>query len=143
MERAVVLPMAVACIVTTPLGILAIHVLDPAQGRRLIGAVVLARGLALLAGLRRNGVARLLPTTLVGGAGGILNGLAGMGGPPPQGLVQPPAWSISGRPTRAARPGSAAHQAKFQTKPSPLRDTRPADEPGKCELKTSAPESAI
>jgi uncharacterized membrane protein YfcA len=82
MERAVVLPMAVACIVTTPLGILAIQVLDPAQGRRLIGAVVLASGLALLAGLRRNGVARLLPTTLVGGAGGILNGLAGMGGPP-------------------------------------------------------------
>ncbi len=82
MQRAIVLPMSFACIAATPLGMLAIAILDAAQGRRLIGIVVLLSGVALLAGIRRSGPARVGPTLLVGICGGVLNGLAGMGGPP-------------------------------------------------------------
>ena len=82
MQRGVVLPMSLACIAATPFGMLVIGILDAAQGRRLIGIAVLLSGLALLAGLRRHGAARVAPTLAVGVCGGLLNGLAGMGGPP-------------------------------------------------------------
>jgi uncharacterized protein len=82
MQRGVVLPMAVACALATPLGIVAVLILDPAVGHRLIGAVVMASGIALLSGYRRTRPPWLADTLLVGALSGILNGLAGIGGPP-------------------------------------------------------------
>ena len=91
MQRAVVLPMALACALATPIGVAAIVLVAPAFGRRLIGVAVLASGLALLSGWRRHGAPRLLGTLAVGAVGGILNGLAGIGGPPAA------LWLLAGR----------------------------------------------
>ena len=82
MQRDIVLPMASASAIATPLGIVAVMMLDPQAGRRVIGFGVLACGLALIGGWRRRGAPRLSGTLLVGAFGGILNGLAGIGGPP-------------------------------------------------------------
>lgn len=82
MQRDIVLPMAGASAIATPLGIVAVMMLDPQTGCRVIGLGVLACGVALMRGWRRKGSPRLSITLLVGVLGGILNGLAGIGGPP-------------------------------------------------------------
>lgn len=91
MQREVVLPMALACALATPFGVAAIVLVDPALGRRIIGLAVLASGAALLSGWRRFGPPRLASTLLVGAVGGVLNGLAGIGGPPAA------LWLLAGR----------------------------------------------
>ncbi len=91
MQRGVVLPMSLACALATPIGVAAIVLVAPTLGRRMIGFAVLASGLALLSGWRRRGTPRLLSTLVVGAVGGILNGLAGIGGPPAA------LWLLAGR----------------------------------------------
>lgn len=82
MQRGLVLPMAAAAAAATPLGVAAVLWLDAELVRRLVGAAVIGSGLLLLVGRRRQRPARLSSTLLVGAAGGVLNGLAGIGGPP-------------------------------------------------------------
>jgi len=82
MQRGLVLPMAAAATATIPLGMAAVLWLDAGLVRRLVGLAVVGSGLLLLAGWHRWGPARLPGTLAVGAAGGVLNGLAGIGGPP-------------------------------------------------------------
>jgi hypothetical protein len=91
MQRRIVLPMALASALATPLGVAAVILIDAALSRRMIGIAVLASGLALLSGWRRVGPPRLANTLLIGALGGILNGLAGIGGPPAA------LWLLAGR----------------------------------------------
>jgi uncharacterized membrane protein YfcA len=82
MQRGLVLPMAGAAAAATPLGVAAVLWLDAELVRHLVGLAVVGSGLLLLVGWRRQGPARLPGTLVVGAAGGVLNGLAGIGGPP-------------------------------------------------------------
>jgi len=82
MQRGLVLPMAGAAAVATPLGVAAVLWLEPELVRHLVGWAVVGSGLLLLVGWHRQGPARLPGTLVVGVAGGVLNGLAGIGGPP-------------------------------------------------------------
>ncbi len=91
MRRSIVLPMAAVSALATPLGVAAALTLDPLIERRAVGLAVLASGLALMAGWRRSGLPRPAATAAVGAAGGVLNGLAGIGGPPAA------VWLLSGR----------------------------------------------
>ncbi len=90
MERGVVLPMAAASVAATPIGLTTVLLVEPAAARRAVGLAVAAGGLLLLLGWRRRGEARLPGTLAVGAAGGVLNGLAGIGGPPAA------AWLLAG-----------------------------------------------
>ena len=91
MQPRVVLPMAAACAAATPAGIALILVLDPASGRRIVGTAVLLSGIALLVGWRRVRSPNLAATLLVGALSGVMNGLAGVGGPPAA------LWLLAGR----------------------------------------------
>ncbi len=91
MQPEVVLPMAAACALATPAGIALVLLVDPATGRRIIGVAVLASGIALLSGWRRLRPPRMTNTLLVGALSGIMNGLAGVGGPPAA------LWLLAGR----------------------------------------------
>lgn len=90
MERQVVLPMAAASIAATPLGLAAILLVEPGVMRRVVGLAVIGSAVLLLLGWRRRGEARLPGTLATGVAGGVLNGLAGIGGPPAA------AWLLAG-----------------------------------------------
>ena len=75
-------PMAAAALAVIPFGSLLLTALDGLVVRRVIGAIVLGFSVVLLAGWRYRG-GRSLPANLVVGAlGGLLTGLAGVGGPP-------------------------------------------------------------
>lgn len=67
---------------TTPLGVAVVLWLDAELARHLAGWAVVGSGLILLAGWRRQGPAQLPGTLVVGVVGGVLNELAGIGGPP-------------------------------------------------------------
>jgi hypothetical protein len=95
MRPQLVLPMAATCALATPAGIAMILVLDPATGRRIVGFAVLASGLALLAGWRRLGPPRMIATLMIGALSGLMNGLAGVGGPPAA------LWLLAGRDSAA------------------------------------------
>ena len=91
MQPRLVLTMATAAALATPAGIALVMVLEPAEGRRIVGLAVLTSGLALLGGWRRRRPPRLSATLLVGAVSGVMNGLAGVGGPPAA------LWLLAGR----------------------------------------------
>lgn len=66
----------------TPFGALLLRVIEPAPARVIIGVFVTATGLAMLAGFTRAIRNERLASAVVGFAGGITNGAAGMAGPP-------------------------------------------------------------
>lgn len=82
MERPVVLPMIGASLVLTPAGMLAIFWLQPDIVRTIIGFAVAASGLLMLLLVRRTFHVSSAGAVMVGAVGGVLNGLAGIGGPP-------------------------------------------------------------
>jgi uncharacterized membrane protein YfcA len=91
MQRNVVLPMAAASALATPVGVAAVLLMNPLLGREIIGLGVLCCGLVLISGWRRQHPARFVHTIAVGLVGGLLNGLAGIGGPPAA------LWILAGR----------------------------------------------
>ena len=110
MQPRVVLPMAAACAAATPAGIALILVLSPTSGRRIVGTAVLVSGIALLVGWRRKRAPGLAATLLVGALSGVMNGLAGVGGPPAA------LWLLAGRDGAARdRSGLIVYVALTQT----------------------------
>jgi uncharacterized membrane protein YfcA len=77
-----VAPMGIAAMVVIPFGSLLLTSLDGALVRRVIGAIVLGFSVALLAGWRYRGPRTLAANLIVGGLGGLLTGVAAVGGPP-------------------------------------------------------------
>jgi uncharacterized membrane protein YfcA len=69
-------------LVGTPLGVFLLGIVDADPLRLTIGAVVVLTGAALFAGLRWPIADERLASVLAGFAGGILNGMVGMAGPP-------------------------------------------------------------
>jgi uncharacterized protein len=69
-------------LVTTPVGVLLLHVVDPQPVRVLIGLIVVLSGSAMLAGMRRRFSNEGLASSLAGSGGGLMNGLVGLPGPP-------------------------------------------------------------
>ena len=81
-DRRVVLPLAAAAALATPLGAWILLSADGDALRRFIGGFVLVFGLLLMSGWRYHG-SRPLPLNLaVGTAAGLLKGATGMSGPP-------------------------------------------------------------
>jgi uncharacterized membrane protein YfcA len=66
----------------TPIGVLLLGVVDPEPLRLLIGLVVVFTGVAMLAGLKRTISDERMASGVAGAAGGMMNGLVGMAGPP-------------------------------------------------------------
>ena len=110
MQAGVILPMAGACALLTPVGIALVLLLDPASERRIVGGAILASGVALLCGWRRAKPPRLTQTMLVGALSGVMNGIAGVGGPPAA------LWLLAGRDGAARdRAGLIVYVALTQT----------------------------
>lgn len=82
-EKESVLPIALAAMVTTPLGLLALTAIPADQARLLIAAIAI--GAFVLVSLPTSATARppgRATSLLTGGAAGLLAGFAGMPGPP-------------------------------------------------------------
>lgn len=76
-----VLPMMLAAVAITPLGT-ALHLsLDPAIVKKIIAAIVLTMTLITLRGWVYRGPTGVWPSMAAGGTTGLINGLAGVGGP--------------------------------------------------------------
>lgn len=81
-EKRVVAPLALASILTTPLGAWLLINLDPADMRRAIAITVLGFVFILMLGWRYQRPPTLPVVLGVGTVGGVLSGGAGMGAPP-------------------------------------------------------------
>ena len=71
-----------AGLLSTPVGVLLLGVINPEPVRILIGLVVVLSGAAMLGGVRRQISDERLASGLAGTSGGLMNGLVGMAGPP-------------------------------------------------------------
>jgi uncharacterized protein len=96
-ERPVVLPICTAIIVTTPIGTWALVVTDPALMTVAISALVLLMVAVLASGWRLRGRIGKGKLIAAGVVGGLVQGLAGVGGPPVVAVA-------------LSRPGEAAQQ---------------------------------
>jgi uncharacterized membrane protein YfcA len=96
-ERAVVLPICTAIVVATPIGTWALVVTDPALMTVAISALVLLMVAMLAGGWRLRGRIGMGKLMAAGLAGGLVQGLAGVGGPPVVAVA-------------LSRPGEAAQQ---------------------------------
>jgi uncharacterized protein len=74
--------LVLAGLITTPVGVLLLDVVDPQPIRVLIGLIVVLSGTAMLAGIRRQFSNERLASGLAGSGGGLMNGLVGLPGPP-------------------------------------------------------------
>lgn len=81
-EKRVVAPLALASVLTTPLGAWLLINIDPADMRRVIALTVLGFVVILMAGWRYQKPPTLPVVIGVGAVGGVLSGSAGMGAPP-------------------------------------------------------------
>ena len=81
-EKRIVAPLALASVLTTPLGAWLLINLDPADMRRAIAITVLAFVAVLMLGWRSQRPPSLPVVSGVGTVGGVLSGGAGMGAPP-------------------------------------------------------------
>jgi hypothetical protein len=74
-------PMAAALLLFTPLGTMILIGVDPATVRRIIAALILAITLIMLRGWQYRGPRGAWPGAVAGGLGGMINGIAAIGGP--------------------------------------------------------------
>ena len=81
-EKRVVAPLALAAIVTTPLGAWLLINVDPQDMRRAIAITVLCFAVVLMVGWRYQRPPTLPVVLGIGAVGGVLSGGAGMGAPP-------------------------------------------------------------
>lgn len=81
-EKRIVAPLALASILTTPLGAWLLINIDPQDMRRAIAVTVLCFAAILAAGWRYKRTPSVPVVVSVGAVGGILSGGAGMGAPP-------------------------------------------------------------
>lgn len=81
-ERKIVLPMLAALVVTTPIGVLLLVVVDQDTMRIVISVAVLVMVGLLARNWRYGGPPRLPVTVATGIAGGLAQGATGIGGPP-------------------------------------------------------------
>lgn len=93
-EPPVVLPISVAVLIATPLGTWILVTVDPAIMKMAIGALVLAMSVFLMAGWKLSQQVPAPVLAAAGAAGGLVQGAAGVGGPP----VVAVALSRSGSP---------------------------------------------
>lgn len=77
-----VLPMAIAAILTIPVGVYFLILLDPVLMRRIIGGLILAFVVLLFLTKHSHFKSRVSVSSVVGAMSGFLTGLTGMGGPP-------------------------------------------------------------
>lgn len=77
-----VLPLAAGAMLTVPLGVHLLMVLDPIVMRWIISTLILVLVALLLSGWRWSRPPSLARTALVGGASGLTGGMAGIAGPP-------------------------------------------------------------
>lgn len=77
-----VLPLAAGAMLTVPLGVHLLIVLDPIVMRWIISSLILVLVALLLSGWRWSRPPSLPRTALVGGASGLTGGMAGIAGPP-------------------------------------------------------------
>ena len=96
-ERPVVLPICLATLVATPIGTWALVVADPALMTVAISALVLLMVAILASGWRLRGRIGMGKLIAAGVAGGLVQGVAGVGGPPVVAVA-------------LSRPGEAAQQ---------------------------------
>ena len=71
-----------AALIVTPVGTYFLVSLDPSVVKRLIGVAVLAATLITMGGWTYQGPRGVLPGAVAGVLGGLINGLAAVGGPP-------------------------------------------------------------
>ena len=77
-----VIPIMIVAAICTPVGIY-LHVsLDPELVKKMIAALVLLATLISLSGWKYKGPSGLAPSGIAGGLMGLINGIAGVGGPP-------------------------------------------------------------
>jgi hypothetical protein len=81
-ERSLVLPIVLAVMLFAPLGTVALVALDPSVLKLLMGALVLAMTGLLAAGWQIGQSVPLLVLFGAGATGGLVQGVAGIGGPP-------------------------------------------------------------
>ena len=74
-------PLYLVFLVATPLGGLLLLVLDPNLVRKIIGGIIIAASLLIMSGWQYRGKRGVTAATLFGGASGLVNGFAGVGGP--------------------------------------------------------------
>lgn len=103
-------PLCYVALLTAPIGLWSIHVLDVERVRQIVGAIVLVATLALLARWRFPfSIRQRLGTVTLGGSSGFLFGLGGIGGPPVVlGLL------ADGIPARIARATQLAYFSLIQ-----------------------------
>ena len=77
-----IVPLILASILATPLGVLLLGTLDPRWTKRVIGTLVLAFAVGIRSGFVLPGGDRSSTAVGVGLVSGILNGFCGIGGPP-------------------------------------------------------------
>lgn len=75
-------PMTIAIVLATPVGVWLLVTLDPGAVKKAIAVFVLIATLLTLYGWTYRGPRGAVPAAAAGGIGGIVNGLAGVGGPP-------------------------------------------------------------
>ncbi len=71
-----------AALIVTPVGTYFLVSLDPSLVKRLIGMAVLVATLITMGGWTYKGPRGFLPSTIAGVLGGLINGVASVGGPP-------------------------------------------------------------
>ena len=103
-------PLCYAALLTAPIGLWSIHVLDIERVRQIVGAIVLLATVALLLRWRFPfSIRQRLGTVALGGSSGFLFGLGGIGGPPVVlGLL------ADGTPARIARATQLAYFSVIQ-----------------------------
>ena len=103
-------PLCYAALLTAPIGLWSIHVLDIERVRQIVGAIVLLATVALLLRWRFPfSIRQPLGTAALGGSSGFLFGLGGIGGPPVVlGLL------ADGTPVRVARATQLAYFSLIQ-----------------------------
>jgi uncharacterized membrane protein YfcA len=79
--------LALGVVLGTPVGLWIINLVSPTMGRLIVGLVVLAACAVLTAGLRLHATHLLRATIGAGLVSGVMNGLAGMSGPPAVALL--------------------------------------------------------
>lgn len=77
-----VVPIIVAAVVTTPIGVFLLTVSDASLLKKGLGLLLVASSLLLLAGWKYHGPSSRLKDAAVGALSGTLSGWTGMGGPP-------------------------------------------------------------
>jgi uncharacterized membrane protein YfcA len=75
-------PVSLAAIAVVPAGTYLLVTLDPVMVKRIIAAAVLVATLVTLKGWTYSGPRGVLPSIAAGAVGGLINGLASVGGPP-------------------------------------------------------------